>query len=125
LKFRVFAAPATATNDGLQVIGVCTPIRDAGAPKFLEKPQPVDTSRSALRIPSRIAPPWTAAAHAALQWHQRALLKFRAKQITCNDHAECAPSNFRTMLRDHLSVGASVCHVGCSSGCDLRATPRD
>jgi hypothetical protein len=48
LKFRVFAAPATANDDGLQVIGVCTPIRDVGALKFLEKPQPVDTSRSAV-----------------------------------------------------------------------------
>jgi hypothetical protein len=112
LKFRVFAAPATAIDDGLQVIGVCTPIRDAGALKFLGKPQPVDTSRSALGIPSRIDPPWTACCACGIATDQLTLLKFRAKQITCNDHAECVPSNFRTMLRGHLSVGASVCHVG-------------
>jgi hypothetical protein len=81
LKFRVFAAPETAINDGLQMIGVRTPIRNAGALKFLEKPQPVDTSRSASRISSRIDPPGPHAAHAPSQWHQLALLNFVQRKL--------------------------------------------
>jgi hypothetical protein len=81
--------------------GACAPIRDASAPKFLRALQSIDTSRARYAY-AFIAQPFICRAPHRMQDRigpQLALLKFCAKQITCDAHRKrMRSSNFRTML---------------------------